>query len=157
MGEVKKTTIQLIKYGVIGVSNTLITFVVFYIINTLAGLSENLANVLGYILGLINSFIWNRNWVFKTNNNWVKEAVVFTAKGEYECKAVVFAVGFLICFGLQFAVFNYLLNYTSLRELQISWLPMEKTGENVAMVIGMVVYTLCNYCFNRFVTFKDKK
>ena len=144
MGEVKKTTIQLIKYGVIGVSNTLITFVVFYIINTLAGLSENLANVLGYILGLINSFVWNRNWVFKTNNNWVKEAAVF-------------AVGFLICFGLQFVVFNYLLNYTSLREVQISWVPMEKTGENIAMVIGMVVYTLCNYCFNRFVTFKEKK
>ena len=33
--EAKKTFVQLLKYGVIGVSNTLITLVVFYVINTL--------------------------------------------------------------------------------------------------------------------------
>lgn len=31
--EAKKTFVQLLKYGVIGVSNTLITLVVFYVIN----------------------------------------------------------------------------------------------------------------------------
>ena len=64
--EAKKTFVQLLKYGVIGVSNTLITLVVFYVINTLMGLDYAVANTLGYILGLINSFVWNRTWVFRT-------------------------------------------------------------------------------------------
>ena len=38
--EAKKTFVQLLKYGVIGVSNTLITLVVFYVINTLMGRVE---------------------------------------------------------------------------------------------------------------------
>ena len=63
--EAKKTFVQLLKYGVIGVSNTLITLVVFYVINTLMGLDYAVANTLGYILGLINSFVWNRTWVFR--------------------------------------------------------------------------------------------
>lgn len=53
----KKTTIQLIKYGIIGAGNTLITLAVFYIVNTLCGLPFTVANILGYILGLVNSFI----------------------------------------------------------------------------------------------------
>ena len=137
------TLIQLAKYGIIGVSNTLITLVAFYLINTVAGVSENVANVVGYILGLINSFVWNRNWVFKTNNDWRREALLF-------------AIGFGICFALQFALFYYLLHCTDIVNLQLSWLPMKKTGENVAMCISMVVYTLANYCYNRFVTFKQK-
>ena len=109
--EAKKTFVQLLKYGVIGVSNTLITLVVFYVINTLMGLDYAVANTLGYILG------------------------------------------FIICFALQMGVSQWLLS-TSLHDLTISWLPMKNTGENVIMCLSMVVYTLANYVYNRFVTFK---
>ncbi len=138
--EAKKTFVQLLKYGVIGVSNTLITLVVFYVINTLMGLDYAVANTLGYILGLINSFVWNRTWVFHTGGNVWREAGLF-------------ALGFIICFALQMGVSQWLLS-TSLHDLTISWLPMKNTGENVIMCLSMVVYTLANYVYNRFVTFK---
>lgn len=138
--EAKKTFVQLLKYGVIGVSNTLITSVVFYVINTLMGLDYAVANTLGYILGLINSFVWNSTWVFRTGGNVWREAGLF-------------ALGFIICFALQMGVSQWLLS-TSLHDLTISWLPMKNTGENVIMCLSMVVYTLANYVYNRFVTFK---
>ena len=138
--EAKKTFVQLLKYGVIGVSNTLITLVVFYVINTLMGLDYAVANTLGYILGLINSFVWNRTWVLRTGGNVWREAGLF-------------ALGFIICFALQMGVSQWLLS-TSLHDLTISWLPMKNTGENVIMCLSMVVYTLANYVYNRFVTFK---
>ncbi len=138
--EAKKTFVQLLKYGVIGVSNTLITLVVFYVINTLMGLDYAVANTVGYILGLINSFVWNRTWVFCTGGNVWREAGLF-------------ALGFIICFALQMGVSQWLLS-TSLHDLTISWLPMKNTGENVIMCLSMVVYTLANYVYNRFVTFK---
>ena len=49
MNEAKRTTIQLIKYGVIGAGNTLITLIAFYLLNTVAGLPENFANAVGYV------------------------------------------------------------------------------------------------------------
>lgn len=137
----RTTTIQLLKYCIIGASNTLITLVVFYLFNTIFGLSYAVANVIGYILGLCNSFIWNRNWVFKTKKNVRKEFLLF-------------ACGFLCCFGLQLACGYMLLHFTPLNDLTISWLPMKNTGENIAMCLSMVVYTLANYVYNRFVTFK---
>lgn len=139
--QAKKTTIQLLKYGIIGVGNTLITLVVFYLFNTILGLSYTIANVTGYVLGVVNSFVWNRQWVFKTHKNIVKEAALF-------------AVGFLICFGLQLLVSWYLLSHTAIQNFELSWLPMKNPGENLVMCLSMVVYTLANYCYNRFVTFK---
>ncbi len=123
--------------------NTLITLVTFYIINTLLDLPYNLANSIGYVLGLINSFVWNKNWVFKSHKGWMKEAALFIG-------------GFLICFGIQLLATNYMLNGLGMKDMElISWLPMKNTGENVVMCIGMVIYTLANYCYNRFVTFKQ--
>ena len=142
--EARKTTIQLLKYGVIGASNTLITLVAFYLLNTLAGWPYGIANVIGYILGVINSFIWNRNWVFKTKNNVKREAVLF-------------GVGFLLCLTLQLCVSWFLLEGLGWKNMgEIAWLPMKNTGQNIVMVIAMVFYTLANYVYNRLVTFKEK-
>ena len=44
-GKARTTGIQLLKYGVIGASNTLITLVVFYLLNTCLGLSYGISNV----------------------------------------------------------------------------------------------------------------
>lgn len=138
--EAKRTFIQLVKYGIIGVSNTLITLIVFYIVNTWLGMGYAIANTLGYILGLINSFVWNRTWVFRSGGNLWREAGLFT-------------LGFFICFGLQMGVSYWLLS-TPLHDIELSWLPMKNTGENIIMCLSMVVYTLANYAYNRFVTFK---
>lgn len=138
--EAKKTFVQLLKYGIIGMSNTLITLIVFYIINTWLGMGYAIANTIGYVLGLINSFVWNRTWVFRSGGNLWREAGLFL-------------LGFLICYGLQMGASQWLLS-TSLHDIQLSWLPMKNTGENIIMCISMVVYTLANYAYNRFVTFK---
>lgn len=139
-----QTVVQLLKYGVIGVGNTLITLVVFYVMNTLLGISYGLSNVAGYVLGVINSFVWNRTWVFKTNKNIGREALLFV-------------VGFLLCMGLQLVVSWALLEGLGMKNMTISWLPMKNTGQNVVMLIAMVCYTLANYVYNRLVTFKGDK
>lgn len=142
--EARKTTIQLLKYGVIGVSNTVITLVAFYLLNTLAGWPYGIANVIGYILGVVNSFVWNRNWVFKTHNSVKREALLF-------------GIGFLVCLTLQLCVSWLLLEGLGWKNMgEISWLPMKHTGQNIVMIIAMVFYTLANYVYNRVVTFKEK-
>ena len=142
--EAKQTFVQLLKYGVIGVLNTLITLVTFYLLNTKLGLSYGISNVTGYVLGVINSFLWNRNWVFKTKNNLRRELLLFVC-------------GFLMCLALQLCVSWILLEgmgWKSLPDDIIPFFPMQKAGQNIVMVLAMVVYTLANYVYNRCVTFR---
>ena len=142
--EARQTGIQLLKYCVIGVLKTLITLVVFYVLNTKMGLAYGISNVVGYIFGVINSFLWNRNWVFKTKNNFKRELLLFVC-------------GFLICLALQLCVSWILLEGLGWKNLPddiIPFFPMEKAGQNIVMVLAMVVYTLANYAYNRCVTFR---
>ncbi len=142
--EAKQTGIQLLKYGVIGVLNTLITLITFYLLNTKLELSYGISNVTGYVLGVINSFLWNRNWVFKTKNNFKRELLLFVC-------------GFFICLALQLCVSWILLEglgWKSLPDDIIPFFPMQKAGQNIVMVLAMVVYTLANYVYNRTVTFR---
>lgn len=145
--EAKKTVVQLFKYGVIGVMNTLITVVSFYLLNTWAGVPYGAANIVGYVLGVINSFIWNRQWVFKNGTNIKREALLF-------------GVGFVICWLLQGGVSLLLLEGLQMKGLKpdaIPFIPMKHPGQNIVMVISMVVYTIANYIYNRTITFKEKK
>lgn len=70
---------EFIKFGIVGVSNTLITFLVYNILLKL-GVNYLVANVIGYICGMINGFIWSKKWVFKVEDEskmyFVKFALV---------------------------------------------------------------------------------
>ena len=140
--EARKTGVQLIKYGVIGVMNTSITLVSFWLLNTVVGWPFVPSNVIASVLGLINSFLWNRSWVFDKGDNWKRDAVLFGS-------------GWLACYTLQLLVSWFLLDGLDMKHMEmISWLPMKKTGQNIVMVLGMMTFTLSNYAFNRFITFK---
>lgn len=140
--EARKTSVQLLKYGLVGVMNTIITLVVFYLLNTHAGAPYGLANIVAYIAGVINSFLMNRAWVFKAK------------EGKVARQALLFASGFVICWLLQGAVGWFLLEGLGWKDMEmVSWLPMKKPGQNIVMCLSMVVYTIANYIYNRFVAF----
>ena len=135
----------MLKYGAIGVMNTIITLVSFYLLNTWAGVPYGIANIVGYILGVVNSFLWNRNWVFNNKTNVGRQALLF-------------GCGFAVCWLLQGAVSLLLLEGLGWKNLPtdiIPFVPMENAGQNIVMVISMVVYTVANYIYNRTVTFRQ--
>lgn len=130
------------KYGLVGVSNSLITLIVIFVCDEVLGLKLMLADVIGYVAGVINSFIWNKNWVFKSHNHRLR----------YELS--LFLTGFLLCFALQFLTVLLLRNPMKALELSAFGIPTDTMGEYAAVCIGMVVYTLSNYVFNRCLTFR---
>ena len=138
----KTTAVQLIKYGLVGVSNSLITLIVIFVCNELLGMKLMLADVIGYIAGVVNSFIWNKTWVFKSHNHRLRYEIT------------LFAVGFLLCFGLQFLTVLVLRNPMKALEISLFGISSDVVGEYAAVCIGMVVYTLSNFIFNRCLTFR---
>ena len=61
---------KFIKFGITGVMNTLVDFVVYSLLTF--GLSVNLylAQVVGYSCGMVNSYVVNRRWTFQTRNRF---------------------------------------------------------------------------------------
>lgn len=140
--KIRETIIQLLKYGLIGVGNTLLTAFVIFLCEHIIGLKLMLADTIGYVVGLINSFIWNKNWVFKSHNH------------KLTAEIGLFIGGFLICFALQFITVLLLRNPMKALQITILDFSPDAVGEYIAVGIGMVVYTIANFFYNRFLTFR---
>lgn len=139
----RETMLQFIKYACVGVLNTLVTLCVIYVCKALLDVNPLVSNAIGYVCGVINSFLWNKNWVFKTSGHYYREAVIFL-------------VGFFVCYGLQFLTV-WLLSYkTPLKDAQWQIAAFTMSGYGLATLIGNVVYTLTNYVYNKIVTFRGK-
>ena len=67
--------IRFIKFGMVGVLNTLVNWVIFFILNAL-GMYYILANIIAYILGTVNSYLWNTLWVFKYKDKASTETTI---------------------------------------------------------------------------------
>src|SRR5882762_8930460 len=57
--------IQFVKFGTVGVSNTLLTFIVYTLLLKVFGVWYLAASAIGFLVGAINGFLLNRRWTFK--------------------------------------------------------------------------------------------
>lgn len=127
--KLKTLFIQAVQYGLVGFLNTGVTLLVIFILKDLLDLSLYIANFVGYLAGLINSFIWNRNWTFRSmGGNVTRQALFFV---------LVWAVSYLFQLGVLFIMESIL------------HLP-----DYPAIFIGMVSYTVLSFFLNRFITFQ---
>ena len=55
---------QFIRFGLVGVSNTLISLGVYYLLYFL-GVHYLIANTIGFIISVFNAYYWNNKYVFK--------------------------------------------------------------------------------------------
>ena len=57
--------VQFVKFGIVGVSNTLLTLVVYTLLLKVFGVWYLAASAIGFIVGAINGFLLNRRWTFR--------------------------------------------------------------------------------------------
>lgn len=53
---------QAIRFATVGVSNTVIDFIIFMLLQSVTGVVA--AQFIGYGAGTLNSYLWNRRWTF---------------------------------------------------------------------------------------------
>jgi putative flippase GtrA len=56
---------QFAKFGIVGVSNTLLFLAVYTLLFKALGLWYVAASAIGFAVGAVNGFLWNRAWTFK--------------------------------------------------------------------------------------------
>ena len=58
-----KSTIQFIKFGIVGFSNTIISYAVYFFCVWI-GMHYQLANIVGFIISVLNAYYWSSRFVF---------------------------------------------------------------------------------------------
>ena len=73
---------QFFKFGIVGVSNTLVFFAIYYPLLHF-GVHYIIAHIIGFTIGTLNAFVWNRKFVFKQaeGKKSVQLVKVFVAYG----------------------------------------------------------------------------
>jgi len=120
---------QLFKYSIVGIFNTAIGLTVIYFFFNVLSFNYIVANIIGYACGLVNSFVWNKNWTFKSSQHYSKEIVPF-----------------LIVFGISYAA-NLLAVIISVEFIKIH--------PNIAQILGIAAYSSTNFLINRYWTFSQ--
>lgn len=120
---------KLIKFGAVGVLNTAVDYGVF----TLVGLlSPNiyLAQTAGYCCGVLNSYICNRKWTFKSSGRFLSTELV------------------------KFVIVNVI---TYLASMGALWLLADQWGINkyVAKLVLIGVTLVINFVLSRLWVFKE--
>ena len=59
--------VQFVKFGIVGVSNTLITLLVYTLLLKVFGVWYIAASAIGFAVGATNGFLLNRRWTFRTH------------------------------------------------------------------------------------------
>ena len=138
----KDNFIQLVKFGSVGVLNTLVDAVVFtgcvYLFHAAAGVAQFFA----YLAGLINSYAFNSRWTFQSGGN-VKQAVKFFVLNSLTLIISVFLINYLVGIIHVDSVFGIAVG--------------ENGNKLIAKLPIMVVTTTINFIGSKLWVFKDAK
>ncbi|MDR2231943.1 MAG: GtrA family protein [Tannerella sp.] len=137
---------QALKFGIVGVVNTLLTLIIIWTMTNWGGCSEVIANFTGYVAGLISSFIFNKLWTFKSTVGWRKSAVRFF---------LVWAICYVIQLLVLVSLHRYLPDNPPLYAFFSPLLKIIKIEPAFfSQMLAMVVFTLFNFIINKLYTFK---
>jgi len=114
------------KFIVAGVLNSLLGYSIIFALMYL-GMSPEISNASGYGVGLITSYLFNRIFVFNSNQNKTKEWL-----------------SFLIVFGIAYSA-NFIVLLISVRVLKISLI--------LSQIFAGIAYIVFSFFMNKYYVF----
>ena len=124
--------IQFIKFGIVGVSNTLVSLAVYYVFLFIDSRLYLAGNIVGWIVSVANAFFWNNRYVFKESGEpWFRKLIKT-----------------YLSYGLTFLLSTVLL-YIEVDMLSLSAV--------ISPVINLVITIPINFLLNKFWTFSGKR
>lgn len=138
LSKVAKIIWQIAKFGLVGISNTAIDFGILNILilltGTVAGVGIILINAISFTGALLNSYYWNKTWVFNGSK-----------KSNFLGFLIVTIIGMVLNTGIVFMGSTYIQPIGNLSSTQ--W-------TNLAKVIATGVSLLWNFAGYKLIVFK---
>ena len=131
--EKKALIFQFIKFGFVGVSNTLVSWACYYLFLWIDDRLYIVGSIVGTIVSIANAFFWNDRYVFKG--------------GKQDCISRLKRLG------------KTYISYggTSLLSIVLLWLEVELFGVSkaVAPIVNLIITIPLNFVINKLWTFKQ--
>ena len=131
--------VKFLKFIFVGMINTIVSMAIMFLLYNLAHFGYWGSSVISYILASILSFFLNKNFTFKNDEPIAKAAVKFS---------INVAICYVLAYSISKPAVIFLLSKFSLST---------STIEQIAMLFGMVLFTVLNYFGQRFFAFKNNK
>lgn len=119
---------QFIKFGIVGVSNTLLSLAIYYIL-VFINVNYLIANIIAFIISVLNAYYWNNKYVFKSNNNSTFKKLIKV----------------YLSYGITFVLGTVLL-YVMVDYMHIS--------KYIAPIINLIITIPLNFLLNKLWAFK---
>lgn len=128
----KETLFQFIKFGLVGLSNTVLSYVVYCVLIKL-NTHYQIANIVGFIVGVLNSYYWNNRYVFKTNEGEKRNHIKTLFKT-------------FVAYGITGLLLQGFLLWLFVERFEIDSL--------IAQLLGLCITVPLNFVLNKFWSFK---
>lgn len=128
----KENILQFIKFGLVGVSNTVVSMACYYIVLFINEDLYLLGSIIGTIVSIANAFYWNDKYVFKGNQNDWKSKLKRLGKT-------------YVSYGGTSLLSNVLL------WIEVAFFSVNK---NIVPIVNLLITIPLNYIINKFWTFK---
>lgn len=143
----KRSFLQFIKFALVGLSNTIIDIIVSFILNAVLNWYY-VAKVIGYCCGILNSYLLNSRWTFKTEHrNDIREKLTFVA-----VNLVVLLISLLLMYLASDKVWN-LTGWWEALPLPVFVMNLVN-GERFCTLISTVICIVINFAGNKLFVFK---
>lgn len=119
---------QFLKFGLVGVSNTAINFVIYYALLSI-GINYLIASAVGFIASVLNAYYFNRKYVFHMLKGKISRSLIKTY--------LSYASTFLLSMILMFIMVQYL-----------------SVSKIVAPIINLLITIPLNFLLNKFWAFR---
>jgi len=123
---------QFIKFGIVGISNTFIGLLIYYIFVFINKDLYIVGNIVGFIVSVLNSYYWNNKYVFTAENRNHIKALSRT----------------YLSYGTTFILGTFLL---------IIMVQVMNISEVIAPLLGLIITVPLNFILNKNWAFKVKQ
>jgi len=139
---------RFLKFALVGLSGTLVDFLIFNVCISLLHFQAVIASVCSFSMGFLNNFTWNRLWTFPESK-----------EKPFQSQFIKFLIVSLIGLGIRtplFAVMEKPMIRFASSLFERTSIPLSATtiGHNLALGIAIIVVLFWNYFANRFWTYK---
>lgn len=128
---------KLLKFILVGIINTIIGAGVMFIMFNVFNFTYWTSSACNYIVGGIVSFFLNKFFTFKNNKKSVAQVIFFILN-----LAVCYFIAYVLAKYMVYKIFN---NFA------------DKIKGNIAMFVGMCLYTVLNYIGQRLFVFTENR
>lgn len=121
---------QFIKFGIVGISSTVIDWGIYLIVTRIFGIYYLMAKILSFGVAVLNSYIWNRRWTFRSDDpQKLRQFIKF----------------------LTISIVGLVLNST------IMFIAVDKLKYHdiIGLVLATGIVTIWNFLANKFYTFRS--